>query len=474
MAAGDVDAVVVGAGPNGLAAAVALAREGRRVLVREAATVIGGGTRSAELTLPGFVHDRCSAVHPLGVSSPFFRTLPLEEHGLRWLEPVIPLAHPLLDGGPPALLCHSVRDTGASLEGRDGERYRALVEPFVERWDDLLEEALGPPRLPRRPVLLAGFGLVALRSMVGLGRDAFAGERARALLAGISAHATVPLTSAASFSFGLVLALAAHARGWPVAEGGSQRIADALASYLRSLGGGIETGAPVRTLADLPPAPVVMLDVTPRQALDIVGDRFPARYRRQLERFRYGPGSFKLDYALAGPMPWRDAACARAGTVHLGGTMAEMAAAEEEVWRGGHPERPYVLVAQQSVVDPTRAPAGRHTLWAYCHVPNGSTVDMTERVERQIDRFAPGWRDLILARVVSDPAALEAYDANYVGGDIAGGANVLTQIFTRPVIRWNPYRTPVPGLYFCSSSTPPGGGVHGLCGWHAARAALRA
>lgn len=462
--------MVVGSGPNGLAAAIAMAQAGRRVLVRERAAVVGGGMRSGELTLPGCVHDLCSAVHPLAVASPFLRTLPLEAHGLRWLEPEVQLAHPL-DDRPAALLFRGIGDTAATL-GADARAYADLVRPFVERWDDLLPDALGPLHLPRHPLLLARFGLLALQPAAGLLRRRFREEAARVLIGGISAHATIPLTAAASLSFGLVLAFAGHAAGWPIPEGGTQRLADALAAHLRSLGGEIELDAPVRSLDELPPARDVFLDVTPRQFLALAGDRLPRGYRRRLVEFRYGPGSFKVDWALSGPVPWRDPACTRAGTVHLGGTLDEMIASEAAVWRGHVAERPYVIIAQPSTVDPTRAPAGTHVLWGYCHVPHGSPVDMTDHVERQVERFAPGFRDLILARRSAGPATLEAYNPNYVGGDISGGANSLAQLFTRPVPALVPYRTPLPGVWLCSSSTPPGGGVHGMCGWYAARAAL--
>lgn len=465
------DAVVVGSGPNGLAAAITFAREGRRVLVREASAFVGGGMRSAELTLPGFTHDVCSAVHPLAVASPFFRSLPLAEHGLRWVEPPVALAHPF-DDREPALLQRSLADTAATL-GEDGARYRDLIEPFVERWDALVPDVLAPLRLPHHPLLMARFGLTAVRSASSLLRAHFRGESARALLAGISAHAAVPLTRPASMSFGLVLGAAAHAVGWPVPMGGTGRLADALASHLRSLGGEIETGSAVHSLDELPPSRAVLLDVTPRQLIGIAGDRLPARYRRRLERFRYGPGSFKVDWALAAPVPWRDADCRRAGTVHLGATMTEIATSEAAPWRGVVAERPYVVLAQPSLFDDTRAPAGRHVLWGYCHLPNGSGMDMLDRIEGQIERFAPGFRDVVLARHVMPPARLESYNANYVGGDIGAGANTLDQLFFRPVARRTPYATPVDGLFICSASTPPGGGVHGMNGWHAARAALR-
>jgi phytoene dehydrogenase-like protein len=463
---------VIGSGPNGLAAAITLARAGWSVLVREAEETLGGGARSAELTLPGFVHDLCSAFHPLGAGSSVFRSLPLADHGLEFVHPPSPLAH-ALDGGTAVVVERSLDETASSLDD-DGDEYRRLVGPFVERWDALERDLLGPlVKVPRHPVLAARFGLHALRPARGLAEGVFDGERARALFAGVSAHSFLPLERTASAAVGLALLTLAHAAGWPVVRGGSQKLADALASHLRALGGEIVTGEPVESLADLPPARAVLCDVTPRQLARLAGSRLPTRYRRALERYRYGPGVFKLDYALAGPLPWEAPECERAGTVHLGGTLEEIGEAERAPWSGRHAERPFVLVGQQSRFDDTRAPAGKHTLWAYCHVPNGSRFDMAERVERQIERFAPGFRDLVLARSVSYPVDLERRNANLVGGDINGGAADLRQLFARPLARLNPYATPVPGLYICSSSTPPGGGVHGLCGYRAAQAALK-
>jgi phytoene dehydrogenase-like protein len=467
----DYDAIIIGSGPNGLAAAITLARAGRSVLVLEANDTIGGGARSAELTLPGFVHDICSAVHPLGIGSPFFRTLPLAQYGLEWIQPPTPLAHPF-DDGTVAVLERSVAVTASGL-GNDARAYRKLMEPLVSDWDKLADAILGPLRLPRHPLAFARFGLNALRSARDLVEHLFKGEHARALFAGISAHSTLPLERSPSAAFGLVLGILGHAVGWPVPRGGSQQIANALAACLRAAGGEIRTGTPVASLDALPSARAILCDITPRQLLHIAGHRLPSGYRRQLERYRYGPGVFKVDFALDGPIPWRATACAHAGTVHLGGTLAEIAAAERAVWQGEHPEYPFVLVAQPSRFDSTRAPAGKHTAWAYCHVPQGSTVDMTERIIAQVERFAPGFRDRILAYHTLSPADLERHNANYIGGDINGGVQDLRQLFTRPVPRLVPYATPVRGLYICSSSTPPGGGVHGMCGYFAAQAALR-
>ncbi|MBI1885984.1 MAG: NAD(P)/FAD-dependent oxidoreductase [Chloroflexi bacterium] len=466
------DAIVVGSGPNGLAAAIALARAGCSVIVFEAKETAGGGSRSEELTLPGFVHDVCSAVHPFGVASPFFRTLPLPEHGLTWVHPEFPLAHPL-DDGTAVVLHRSVEATADSLGG-DAAAYRRLMTPLVREWDRLVIQVQGPLlRVPRHPLVLARFGLRAIRSARSLAESTFEGERARALFAGLAAHSILPLERPFTATFGLVLAAAGHAVGWPVARGGSQSIAGALASYLRSLEGEIITGRRIESLDELPPARAYLLDVTPRQVIGIAGHHLPGGYQRRLSRYRYGAGVFKLDFALHGPIPWKAEACRRAGTVHVGGTLEEIAEGEHAVAKGEHPERPYVLVAQQSLFDPTRAPEGKHTVWAYCHVPNGSTVDMTERIEAQIERFAPGFRERVMARSVMSPAGLERYNENYVGGDIAGGAHDRLQLFLRPTAAMVPYATPARGIYICSSSTPPGAGVHGMCGYFAAKAALR-
>jgi len=465
------DAVVVGSGPNGLAAAITLASRGLSVLVREAQPTLGGGLRSATLTEPGYVHDLGAAVQALLPLSPFLSSLPLAEHGLRLAYPAVPWSQPL-DGGRAALGFRDVDQTAAGL-GVDGAAYQQLIGPLVRDVHRILPAVLGPARPPRHPVAMARFALAGLRSAVGLAEARFREEPARALLGGLAAHSVLSLGSPPTAAVGLVLALTAHAGGWPVAVGGSQSVAQAMASYLRALGGEVQTGAPVTDLDELPSARAVLLDVAPRQLLTLAGHRFPPSYRRQLQRFRHGPGAFKLDYALDGPVPWADPDTRQAGTIHLGGTLAEMRAAEDRVLAGGHPDRPYVLAVQPSIADPTRAPEGKSTLWAYTHVPNGSTVDMTAAVEAQLERFAPGFRDLVRVRAVSGPAELERQNANLVGGDLTGGTSDLRQLFTRPAVRVDPYSTPDRRLYLCSSSTPPGGGVHGMCGYFAARSALR-
>jgi phytoene dehydrogenase-like protein len=465
------DAVVVGAGPNGLAAGIVLAREGLSVLLLEANETIGGGARTADLTLPGFHHDYCSAIHPMAMVSPFFQSLPLARFGLEWRDSPAAIAHPL-DDGTAAELHQSLDETSASL-GADGDSYRDLMQPFVKNTRALFDEILRPVRLvPHHPFLMARFGLFGLQSAKSLVRR-FKTERARALFGGCSAHSFLPLDSAASSSFGLALVLAGHATGWPCARGGSQAITDALAAYFRSLGGVIETNRPVRSMADIPESRAVIFDVTPRQLAAIGAGALPVSYLRRLWRFKYGPGVFKIDYALDGPIPWRAEACTRAATVHIGGTFEEIAEHESAVWQGRASPRPFVLVAQQSLFDDSRAPAGKHTGWMYCHVPHGSTMDMTEPIENQIERFAPGFRKRVLARRTMNTAQYEAHDANFVGGDIAGGANNLLQFITRPFPRRDPYATPNPRIYMGSSSTPPGGGVHGMCGYWAAQSALR-
>ena len=466
-----IDAAIVGSGPNGLAAAIELARAGLTVRVHEAEPTIGGGTRSAALTLPGFVHDLCSAIHPLGAASPFFRSLPLKEYGLEWIQPDIALAHPLDDGTAVALR-RSVDATADGL-GADAGAYRRIVEPLVTDWDALLSEILRPMlHLPRHPILLARFGIPALLPAEVAARRLFRGVRARALFGGLAAHSFLPLDAPFTTAFALILAVSGHAVGWPLPRGGSQRIADALAGYLRALGGEIVTDDRIAGLSQLGQARAYLFDTTPRALERIATDRLGTMYRRALRRYAYGPGIFKIDYALAGPVPWRALECRRAGTVHLGGTIDEIAAGEQQVARGEHPERPFTLVAQQSLFDLSRAPLGMQTLWAYCHVPSGSTEDMTARIEGQIERFAPGFRALVLKRSVMNTSDVESHNANYIGGDISAGSHGRLQFIARPTWSIDPYATPANEIYLCSAATPPGAGVHGMSGFNAARSAL--
>lgn len=463
-------ATVIGSGPNGLAAAIELARGGISVRVLEAAETIGGGTRTEEITLPGFLHDICSAIHPLGVSSPFFRSVPLASHGLEWIFPPSELAHPF-DDGTAILLERSIDETCERL-GRDAGAYRKLMKPLVDDWEKLAPDILGPLKIPHHPFAFARFGLRAMRSTTGLAKAHFESERTQGFFAGLAAHSMLPLTQLFTASFGLVLGITGHAVGWAIPRGGSRKIADAMASYLRSLGGEIFTNTTVESIDDLlTPDSAVVCDLTPRGLLKVAGNHLPESYKLKLRKFRYGAAAFKIDWALNSPIPWKAKECARAGTVHLGGTLQEIVASEAAPDKGRNPEKPYVLVVQQSLFDPTRAPKGKHTAWAYAHVPNNSTFDMTRRIEDQIERFAPGFRDCVIAKTVLPPAALERHNANNVGGNISGGSTDLRQLFLRPTRRT--YSTPTKGLYICSSSTPPGGGVHGMCGYHAAQRVLR-
>jgi phytoene dehydrogenase-like protein len=465
------DAIIVGAGPNGLAAAVALARAGLSVHVREAASVIGGGTRTEELTLPGYLHDVCSTIHPMALASPFFRELPLAKYGLEWVHTPTLIAHPF-DNGNVITLERTLEATEHTL-GEDGTAYRELVEPFVDRWEDLVEESLRPIRIPKRPFFMARFGLHALRSVDSLVRARFRNDETRALFAAIAGHCMLPLDWLTTASFGLMLCVTGHAVGWPLARGGSKRITAALAAYLRELGGSIEADARVTSLSQLPPARAILFDVTPRQLLGIAGDRLPRLYRHQLQRFRYGPGAFKIDWALSAPVPWKNARCTETPVLHLAGSYQEVLASERAPWDGTETDRPFVLFVQPTLFDRSRAPENGHIAWAYCHVRHGSTTDMTAAIEAQVERFAPGFRDLILRRSVIDPVQLEAHNSNMIGGDINEGAQFMRQLFFRPVPRWDPYRVPGQDMYLCSASTPPGGAVHGMCGYHAARSALR-
>ena len=465
------DAVVVGSGPNGLAAAITLARAGQRVLVMEGGTTVGGGMRSLELTEAGFLHDICSAIHPMGIASPFFQQLNLARYGLTWIQPPLPVVHPL-DHHPAVTLDRNFGRTAAGLGDFDGKQWRRLLEAPAKEWRQLMEMVLGPWPLPKHPLALIRFGLGAIWPAELLAKSWFRGERARALFGGLAAHAIQPLNWPLTSSFGMVLGLLAHAVGWPVARGGSQAIADAMTAYLCDMGGKVATGEWVKRLDELPPARAVLLDVTPRQFVAMAGDRMPLNYRHQLLSYRYGPGVCKVDYALHEPVPWFDPLCAQAGTVHLGGTLQEIASGEAMIWQGYHAAHPFVLVAQPSLFDESRAPAGKHTLWAYCHVPHGSFLDVSHSIETQIERFAPGFRDCILAKRVHTAVEMAAYNPNYVGGDINGGVQNWRQLWTRPTPRLNPYTTPIPNVYLCSSATPPGGGVHGMAGYNAARTVL--
>jgi phytoene dehydrogenase-like protein len=462
------DASVIGSGPNGLAAAIVLARAGLLVDVFESGSIPGGAVRTLELTLPGFRHDFGSAVYPLGVGSPFFSSLPLENYGLQWIHSPAPVAHPL-DDGTAVVLERDLEDAKAAL-GKDGQAWVSLLQPFVEHWREFADEVLGPvPLIPKHPLLMARFGLNAFSSARTIAGH-FESQRTRALFAGLAAHSFLSLDEPLSGAFGMLMAIPAHAVGWPIPSGGSQSLTTALCGYLQKLGGRIKTSSRIESVAQLPGSELVLCDVTPRQLVKIAGERLSESFKRVLKRFRYGPGAFKVDYALNAPIPWRARDCQRAVTVHLGGSFEEIAASEKAVRNGQIPERPFVLLVQPSLYDPLRAPAGKHTAWAYCHVPNGSKADMLPKIEDQIERFAPGFRDCILARHVFVPADLESMDANLVGGDINGGVMDLRQFLLRP--SWRRYGTSAKDIYICSSSTPPGGGVHGMCGYHAAKMAL--
>lgn len=465
----DYDAVVIGSGPNGLAAAILMQQQGLNVLIIEGKDEIGGGLRTAELTLPGFKHDVCSAIHPLALASPFFKTLPLGDFGLEYIQPTLNSAHPF-DGGTAAILANSIKQTAGYL-GTDAQTYTALMRELTGAWPLIDQDALGPLRFPRHPLVMAQFGLKALSSAETFVKR-FKTTEARGLFGGMAAHGIQPLSNLSTTAIGLVLLATGHLKGWPIPKGGSMSIANALAGYFKSIGGTIETGTYIQSLDQLPSARAVLFDITPKQLLQIAGHKFSSIYKWQLERYRYGMGVFKIDWALNGPIPFTAAECRQAGTLHLGNTFEEIAAGELETSRGRQAEKPFVLLAQQSLFDSSRAPEGKHTAWAYCHVPNGSTQDMTAAIEAQVERFAPGFKDLILAKSAMNTAQIETYNPNYIGGDINGGIMDIGQLFTRPALRWSPYQTSAKGLYICSSSAPPGGGVHGMCGYNAAKKAL--
>lgn len=470
LAKRDYDAIVIGSGPNGLAAAIAMQQQGLSVLLIEGKSKIGGGLSTQELTLPGFKHDICSAIHPMAVASPFFKTLPLSEHGLEYLYPDLAAAHPF-DDGTAAVLDHDIAKTAAYL-GTDARTYQSLMESVTAAWPLIDRDALGPLRLPAHPLAMAGFGLKALTSASGFVKR-FKEKQARGLFGGMAAHSIQPLNNLSTTAIGLVLMAAGHLKGWPIPKGGSGTIAQALGSYFKSIGGTIETDTFISSLKQLPSAHAVLFDVTPSQLLKIAGHEFSALYQWQLRRYRYGMGVYKIDWALDGPIPFKAKECQVAGTLHLGNTFEEIAVGELQTSKGIQAEKPFVLLAQQSLFDQSRAPKGKQVAWGYCHVPNGSTQNMTDSIEKQVERFAPGFRDRIIGRHTMDTQQMEAHNPNYIGGDINGGILDIRQLFTRPTLRWSPYKTSAKGLYICSSATPPGGGVHGMCGYHAAKRVLK-
>lgn len=471
MAGYDYDAVIIGSGPNGLAAAIKLAQANLSVIILESKNTIGGGMRSAELTLPGYIHDVCSSIHPLGINSPFFSQLPLHKFGLEWIHPPASLAHPF-DDGSTALMTNSIDDTASTLRS-DADSYRKIINPIVNMWDKIKADLLGPLKFPKHPYLFARFGLDALQSCKGFCNRHFNEKYAKGMFAGLSAHSFLPLSKLITVSFGLVLLITGHKTGWPIIKGGSQNLAKALQIYFLSIGGKIITDFPVNNISGVPKSRTVFFDLTPKQIIEIMGDKLPSAYKKSLQRYRYGSGVFKVDWAIEGNIPFINPVLQSAGVIHLGGTFDEIAAGENEVWNGRHPDKPFVLLSQQSVFDPSRSPKGKNTIWGYCHVPNGSKVNMTEKIEKQIERFAPGFRERILSKHVMSTEDIHNYNPNYIGGDINGGIQDIWQLFTRPVISFSPYSMPVKGYYICSSSTPPGGGVHGMCGYHAARIALK-
>lgn len=467
----EYDAIIVGSGPNGLSAGILLAQQGLKVKIIEAESTIGGGTRTKELTEPGFLHDVCSAVHPTGIGSPFFRTLPLSEFGLEWIHPKYPLAHPL-DNGDAIISSNSLEDTLLRF-GKDAKNYESLIKNFVEGWDYLSHDLFAPIRFPNNPISMAKFGWSGMLSAKLLTNSRFETTKVKAYFAGLAAHGIVPLEKSFTASFGLVLATSIHATGWPIAKGGSSSISNALANYFKSIGGIIETDKRINKSSDLPPSKAVLFDLTPHQIIKIADRELPQSFKNKYLRYKYGPGAFKMDFALSEPVPWINKDCESAGTLHLGGSFEEIAYSERETWIGNYPDQPYVLVSQPSLFDDTRAPKDKHTLWAYCHVPNGSNKDCSEQIINQIERYAPGFRDIIITTHSITATEFEAYNANYVGGDINGGAQTFKQLIGRPIFQWDPYKLPAKGMYICSSSTPPGGGVHGMCGYHAAKSVLK-
>lgn len=467
----EYDAVVIGSGPNGLSAAVRLSQEGLNVLVLEAKSTIGGGTRTQEITEPGFLHDICAGVLPTTAGSPFLNTLNLNQYGLEFIYPDLPYAHPL-DHGEAVAVYRSLEKTMAHLAA-DGKNYEHLFSEFIDHWKFLTEDIYGTLRFPYHPLLMARFGWYGALSAKLLSNSMFKLARTKALFAGCAAHSILPLNRAFTASFGLVLGSSAHTVGWPIAKGGSASVTNALAELLKSQGGSIQTNYEVNSLSDIPEAKAILFDLTPHQIVEIADDQLPSRYKKSLQNYQYGPGSFKVDWALTEPVPWENEDCKKAGTLHLGGTFEEIAEAEQAVWEGKHHDKPYILLSQPSLFDDTRAPEGKHTLWAYCHVPNGSEKDMTEVIENQIERFAPGFKETIISKSTMNTKQFESYNANYLGGDINGGAQFFNQLFGRPVLKWDPYKIPENSMYICSSSTPPGGGVHGMCGYNAAQSVLK-
>lgn len=467
----EFDAVIVGSGPNGFSSGILLAKQGLKVKIIEAEETIGGGTRTKELTEPGFLHDVCSAVHPTGIGSPFFRTLPLADFGLEWIHPKYPVAHPL-EAGDAMIVSKSLEETLKRM-GKDSKNYKNLVQSFVEGWEYLSHDLLAPVRIPNNPLSMARFGWFGVLSAKLLANSIFDTAKVKAYFAGLAAHSIVPLEKSFTGSFGLVFAATIHSVGWPIAKGGSASITNALAGYFKSLGGIIETGNRISTTSDLPYSKVTLFDLTPHQIVSIADRKLPQEFKKKYLKYKYGSGAFKMDFALSEPVPWTNSDCTEAGTLHLGGSFEEIAYSERETWKGNHPKKPYVLLSQPSLFDNTRAPEGKHTLWAYCHVPNGSDKDCSEEIINQIERYAPGFREIIISSHSMTAPEFEAYNANYIGGDINGGAQTFKQLIGRPIFQWDPYKLPVNGMYICSSSSPPGGGVHGMCGYHAAKSALK-